>query len=94
MNLKSFLEGGIPRKAEMTRFEMIRIPDAVILIRYDSVRSYSKELFRNNLYRLRRIFFREHPRKIPRIAGYVRDFPRVLSGEKTSRMYKLFLNSS
>ena len=78
MNLKSFPEGGIPRKAEMTRFEMIRIPDAVILIRYDSVRSYSKELFR----------------KIPRIAGYVRDFPRVLSGEKTSRMYKLFLNSS
>ena len=52
MNLKSFPEGGIPRKAEMTRFEMIRIPDAVILIRYDSVRSYSKELFRNNLYRL------------------------------------------
>ena len=87
MNLKSFPEGGIPRKAEMTRFEMIRIPDAVILIRYDSVRSYSKELFRNNLYRLRRIL-------IPRIAGYVRDFPRVLSGEKTSRMYKLFLNSS
>ena len=32
--------------------------------------------------------------QIPRIAGYVRDFPRVLSGEKTSRMYKLFLNSS
>ena len=32
--------------------------------------------------------------EIPRIAGYVRDFPRVLSGEKTSRMYKLFLNSS
>ena len=50
-----------------------------------------EELFRS---RLRRIFFRECPLKIPRIAGYVRDFQRVLSEEKTSRMHKLFLNSS
>ena len=53
-----------------------------------------KELYINNLYRLRRIFLRVCQAKKTRIAGYVRIFCLVQSEEKASKMYKLFMNRS
>ncbi len=49
-----------------------------------------KELSRNNLQIVRRIFLRECRHKIRRIAGYVTDFALVLSEKKTRNIASYF----